>query len=243
MPRQALWEFPHSSGRASLWPCCQQFLRRGRAVEALVSSSAFRRLSLSTRRARDRGCVTPQILGNISSYGVERVAGFSSLQAEDQARVRLAVKRRRIDPADFTGSSSLSQPIPQPSQSTSTQAPAASTGKRRADTAPGPSQSHNVAMPSPTQAAARQAVVGGTAWEEGADAEEVVEEQIDELYCTVSSSVVGIQYYKGACLYCLMFHGPVTMVCMAGLVDAGEQVRLIREPQNKYDRWAIRALS
>jgi SWI/SNF-related matrix-associated actin-dependent regulator of chromatin subfamily A3 len=157
------------------------------------------------KMAHDRGCVTPQILGNISSYGVERVAGFSSLQAEDQARVRLAVKRRRIDPADFTGSSSSSQPIPQPSQSTSTQAPAASTGKRRADTAPGPSQSHNVAMPSPTQAAARQAAVGGTAWEEGADAEEVVEEQIDELYCTVSSSVVGIQYYKGACLYCLIF--------------------------------------
>ncbi|KAI0256048.1 SNF2 family N-terminal domain-containing protein [Lactifluus subvellereus] len=166
------------------------------------------------------GCVTPQILGNISSYGVERVAGFSGLRAEDQARVRLAVQRRRVDPADFTGSSSSSQPIPQPSQSTSTQAPASSPRKRKADTAPGPSQNHNVVMPSPTQAAARQAATGGAAWEEGADAEEIVEEQIDELYCTVSSNVVGIQYYKG-------------------LVDTGEQVRLIREPQNKYDRNAI----
>jgi SWI/SNF-related matrix-associated actin-dependent regulator of chromatin subfamily A3 len=33
------------------------------------------------------------------------------------------------------------------------------------------------------------------------------------------------------------------MVCMTGLVDAGEQVRLIREPQNKYDRWAMSSVS
>jgi SWI/SNF-related matrix-associated actin-dependent regulator of chromatin subfamily A3 len=58
-----------------------------------------------------------------------------------------------------------------------------------------------MAAPSPTQAAARRVAMGGAAWEEGADAEEVVEEQVDELYCTLSSSVVGIQYYKGACLY------------------------------------------
>ncbi|KAI0276598.1 SNF2 family N-terminal domain-containing protein [Russula aff. rugulosa BPL654] len=58
------------------------------------------------------------------------------------------------------------------------------------------------------------------AWEEGADASEVVDEQVDELYGTLSSNVVGVQYYKG-------------------LVDVGEQVRLIREPNNRYDRNAI----
>jgi hypothetical protein len=73
--------------------------------------------------------------------------------------------------------------------------------KRKADSVPGPSQTPQMTAPSPTQAAARLVAMGGAAWEEGADAEEVVEEQVDELYCTLSSSVVGIQYYKGACLY------------------------------------------
>jgi hypothetical protein len=174
-------------------------------VEALVSSDVFSPQTFSTRSAHNRGCVTPKILGNISSYGVERVAGFLGLRAEDQARVRLALERRRVDTTDLSGSPSSLQSIPQPSQSTSTQYPGPSTTKRKADTVPGPSRSDNIAAPSPTQAAARQAARGGAAWEEGADAEEVVEEQVDELYCTTSSSVVGIQYYKGACLYCLIF--------------------------------------
>jgi hypothetical protein len=59
----------------------------------------------------------------------------------------------------------------------------------------------SVAAPSPTQAAARRAIIGGAAWEEGADADEVVEVQVDELICTVSSEVVGVQYYKGRFLF------------------------------------------
>jgi SWI/SNF-related matrix-associated actin-dependent regulator of chromatin subfamily A3 len=178
--------------------------------------------------------VTPQILGKIASYGVERVAGFLSLSAEDRERVRLALKKRCVDTTDPPSSS---QPIPQPSQLTSTQTPAPSTRKRKADTVAGPSCDHKMAAPSPTQAASRQAAMGGAAWEEGADAEEAVEEQIDELYCTISSSVVGIQYYKG--VFCtISFREPDTNG-ITGLVDAGEQVRLIREPQNKYDRWVM----
>jgi SWI/SNF-related matrix-associated actin-dependent regulator of chromatin subfamily A3 len=188
--------------------------------------------------APNRGCVTPQILGKIASYGVERVAGFLSLRAEDRERVHLALKRRRVDTTDLAESPSSSQPIPQPSQITSTQTPVPSTTKRKADSVPGPSRDRNMATPSPTQAAARQAAMGGAAWEEGADAEEFVEEQVDELYCTISSSVVGIQYYKGASCT-ISFREPVTLVCITGLVDAGEQVRLIREPQNKYDRWVM----
>ncbi|KAI0298566.1 SNF2 family N-terminal domain-containing protein [Russula brevipes] len=160
------------------------------------------------------GCLTPQILGNISSYGVQRVAGFSGLSQEDQARVRLAIKKKRVDPTDLTGAASAS------SQVAAAQPPAQNPRKRKAEAVPGPSRVQNVAAPSPTQAAARQAAVGGTAWEEGADAEEVADEQVEELFCTASSNVVGIQYYKG-------------------LVDAGEQVRLIREPNNRYDRNAI----
>ncbi|KAI9463683.1 SNF2 family N-terminal domain-containing protein [Lactarius psammicola] len=167
--------------------------------------------------APHRGCVTPQLLGTLSKYGVDRIVGLSGLQAEDQARVRLALKQRRVDPANDPSSS---QPVPQPSQQTSTQMPTPNEKKRKAVTVSDVIQSQNVAAPSPTQAAVRRAAIGGAAWEEGADADEVVEQQVDELFCTLSSNVVGVQYYKG-------------------LVDVGEQVRLIREPHNKYDRNAI----
>ncbi|KAI0305630.1 SNF2 family N-terminal domain-containing protein [Multifurca ochricompacta] len=173
------------------------------------------------RRAYHRGCVTPQILGNLSSYGVERIAGFSGLGTEDQTRVGLALQRRRIGQADLTTFPSFSQPDLPSSQPTSTQRPAPSKKKKRkAETMSGPSRDQDVTAPSPMQAASHRAAIGGAAWEEGADAEEIVEEQVDELYCTLSSNVVGVQYYKG-------------------LVDAGEQVRLIREPHNRYDRNAI----
>lgn len=137
--------------------------------------------------------MTPQILGNLSSYGVERIAGFSSLSAEDKGRVRLAIRNQRVDPADVIES----HPVSQPSQVTATQLPPPSPRKRKADAIPGPSRVKDTAAPSPTQAAARQAAIGGTAWEEGADAEDVADQQVDELYCTLSSNVVGIQYYKG----------------------------------------------
>ena len=140
--------------------------------------------------------MTSQTLGKLSSYGVERIAGFSGLSAEDQERVRLALKNRRVEPVDFTGSASSSGPLPQPSKVTATQPPP-SPRKRKADAIAGPSQTQNVVMPSPAHAAFRQASIGGAAWEEGADAGEVVDQQIDELYCTLSSNVVGIQYYKG----------------------------------------------
>ena len=47
-----------------------------------------------------------------------------------------------------------------------------------------------------------------------------VDDAQDELYCMVKVPVVGLQYYTG-------------------LVGAGEEVRLVREPHNKYDRNAI----
>ena len=47
-----------------------------------------------------------------------------------------------------------------------------------------------------------------------------VDDAQDELYCMLKVPVVGLQYYTG-------------------LVGAGEEVRLVREPHNKYDRNAI----
>jgi SWI/SNF-related matrix-associated actin-dependent regulator of chromatin subfamily A3 len=154
--------------------------------------------------------VTPQILGNISKYGVERCAGFSNLREEDRRRVREALQKRHVDPTDVTGSASASSSnLPQPSKATVTQQSSApSTKKRKAEDipVPGPSQTQNVVAPSPTQAAYRQAAIGGMAWEEGADAREVVDQPVDELYGTLSSNVVGIQYYKGECVPLSVIH-------------------------------------
>ena len=47
-----------------------------------------------------------------------------------------------------------------------------------------------------------------------------VDDAQDELYCGVKVPVVGLQYYTG-------------------LVGDGEEVRLVREPHNSYDRNAI----
>ena len=50
------------------------------------------------------------------------------------------------------------------------------------------------------------------------DEEEAGEpEVIDELYCVLNSQVVGVRYYNG-------------------MVGPGEEIRLVREPHNQYDR-------
>ncbi|KAA1471714.1 hypothetical protein DENSPDRAFT_837772 [Dentipellis sp. KUC8613] len=209
------------------------------------------------------GCLTPTILAQLAAYGVHRISGFGNLRSEDQHKIRRALAARRIDPADIPESAkapaalaaapSSSQPPPssqvseppsssQPSmsQSASTSTPAASGSgpsqrKRKAEldaafadaerslSAPGGSQPKPLAgQPGASRASGERKTnnpVGAT-WEEGMENDAPPEESIDELYCTMSTNVVGVQYYKG-------------------LVDAGEQVRLVREPQNKYDRMAI----
>lgn len=67
--------------------------------------------------------------------------------------------------------------------------------------------------------------------------DEPEEESRDELYVMLKTSIVGIQYYKGE-LRCIV---PVALpyVLNAGLVGRGEEVSLVREPHNRYDRNAI----
>lgn len=61
------------------------------------------------------------------------------------------------------------------------------------------------------------------------------EEGVDELHYTSNTSVVGIQYYSGMCLVIFM---KCSTEALVGMVGAGEQVRLVREPNNRYDRSA-----
>lgn len=66
--------------------------------------------------------------------------------------------------------------------------------------AAGQGSSHSQAGPSQQQQqqpVKRVQGPGNTTWEEGAMDDAPEEEPVDELYCTMTSSVVGIQYYKG----------------------------------------------
>lgn len=82
----------------------------------------------------------------------------------------------------------------------------------------------------------RQALVGlpssSPALEEPEEAPE--EEVKDEIYCNLNTNVVGIQYYKG------MFGTSIKcdfLNALSGLVGPGEEVLLVREPHNPYDRY------
>ncbi|EMD31673.1 hypothetical protein CERSUDRAFT_88802 [Gelatoporia subvermispora B] len=152
---------------------------------------------------RHWGCVTPQILASLAAAGLERIQGFSSLRPEDQAKVRLAVGLRRIDPADVPESA---KPLVIPSSSSSP-APSQSQRKRKAEEAALSSSQRS-------QSRSSQDVIE-------IDDEDVPEDEaVDELYVMLKTSIVAVQYYKG-------------------LVGPGEEVRLVREPHNKYDRNAI----
>ncbi|KIP11654.1 hypothetical protein PHLGIDRAFT_114496, partial [Phlebiopsis gigantea 11061_1 CR5-6] len=49
---------------------------------------------------RHWGCVTADILGRLAKTKLERVPGFRELRPEDQARIRIAVGLKRVDPRD-----------------------------------------------------------------------------------------------------------------------------------------------
>ncbi|KAI5123845.1 hypothetical protein M0805_005664 [Coniferiporia weirii] len=196
-------------------PCQRSLIELGTLRYGQVSFGDFGEMV----KWRHWGCVTPAILRALAVVDLERVPGFNNLRSADQAKIRQAIARKRVDPADVPGAASnggTSQPVSAP-------APSAKQ-KRKADALAGPSSSQT-AVPSSSQSTV--ASRGGTRIQhdvtfidDGDEAEEPKEETRDELYCMMSTQVVGVQYYKG-------------------LVGPDEEVTLIREPHNKYDRNAI----
>ena len=104
-----------------------------------------------------------------------------SYRPEDQAKVRMAVGKRRIDPADVPASAKP------PGAAAPDSAHAGTAAKRKADDAPqaGPSQ----------PAAARP---GMRTIRVDDEVEVVQDEEVkDELYVMYKTNIVGVQYYKG----------------------------------------------
>ncbi|EEB94588.1 hypothetical protein MPER_06576, partial [Moniliophthora perniciosa FA553] len=164
------------------------------------------------------GCVTPDILLQLAGAGVHDVQGFSELKLPDQHKIRKAVATRAIDPGDVPRTARNVVVIP-PRQ---TQNRANPSQKRKAapdSTLPGSSGSQaRPSQPSTSDINISQPSLSQNGDDDSGNNEAEVG---DELYCTTTAKVVGIQYYTG-------------------LVGPEEEVILQREPRNKFDRNAIR---
>ncbi|KAG6819869.1 hypothetical protein H0H93_007803 [Arthromyces matolae] len=168
---------------------------------------------LRAREVRWRGCVTPQILKELSSIPLERISGFNTLKPQDQQKIRIAISLCRVDPTDVPNSAKSQRIYGEGRASASSELPSQKKRKIEHDQVAGPagmtSALQPLTIPTMTQIAEDEMV------------EDISEEEsVDELYTIMNTNVVGIQYYKG-------------------LVGPGEQVLLVREPKNPYDRNAI----
>ncbi|KAM6502461.1 SNF2 family N-terminal domain containing protein, partial [Amanita muscaria] len=161
------------------------------------------------------GCVSPTVLRELAISDLNEIPGFQDLSNPDQQKIRTAIARGFVDPVD----------IPNTARAKPTQRPvdpkALNPRKRKT--------SEDVPSPIVTQSKTSQpdkfqpgpSKSGNYQMVEEIEEENNPEEEVkDELYCTMSAKVVGIQYYTG-------------------LVGPGEEVLLLREPNNRYDRNAI----
>ncbi|CAK5281753.1 unnamed protein product [Mycena citricolor] len=155
---------------------------------------------------RHWACVTPQILSELARLVLSSAPGFNQLTVHDQSKIRTAISRRQIDPRDAAIRSNVG-----------TSTPSTSTAQRSVlSSAPKRSRAQ-------FEGASSASAIERVALEEEEESS-TPEADIDELYVTLRTNIVGIQYYRG-------------------LVGAGEQVLLLREPTNQYDSNAIRAVN
>ncbi|KAK2463186.1 hypothetical protein APHAL10511_004841 [Amanita phalloides] len=153
------------------------------------------------------GCVPPGTLREMAVADFEHIDGFRELRNSDKQKIRLAIARGRIDPSDVP-ETSKSNPIPSAASSTEKSL------KRKMDEDGASSLQSGVDSRKPFPEP------GSSQREEAEENSPAIEEPKDELYCTCTTKVVGIQYYRG-------------------MVGPGEEVLLVREPQNPHDRNAI----
>lgn len=136
-----------------------------------------------------------------------------------------------MDPADIPESAKL----PSTARLDTIAAPVLSQKKRKA--------THEAVAGSSSQAAASRMSQPGTSQTaalreieaEDYEANLYEEEQRDELYCVLNSKIVGVNYYKGPVSAPSFFFYPIKFL-HAGLVGPGEEIRLVREPHNPFDR-------
>ncbi|KAG6918560.1 hypothetical protein DXG01_013650 [Tephrocybe rancida] len=167
---------------------------------------------------RHWGCVTPAILGELSALNTDNIVGFNALLPQDQQTIKMAISLRRINPLDIPASAKTRLAAPAPVGLS--ERPSQRKRKAEQDRLAVSQAVTTSAMPSkPLIAPSATQIAEDEVMEESPE-----EDVVDELFCNMNTNVVGIQYYKG-------------------LVGPGEQVALVREPGNRYDRNAIQVMN
>lgn len=147
------------------------------------------------------------------------------LSPADQSKIRLAMSLRRVDPADMPPSARANAIA---SVNASSTAALKTTNLKRGAAQAGLSHTLRPATGSSPSIQLSSTQANGE--------EEVMEEETtDDLYCTMNTNVVGIQYYRGQYQYSIQDVSP-HRILRVGLVGPGEEVLLVREPQNTHDR-------
>lgn len=115
------------------------------------------------------------------------------LRLEDQAKVRRAIASRRVDPSDIPASAKALT-----TEAGVVSAPALSQKKRKAAQAVSQAGGSSTTHASAAQPLRQLTQSTGCHEEEEAEESNTYEEESrDELYCMLSSKIVGVQYYKG----------------------------------------------
>ena len=107
------------------------------------------------------------------------------LRSEDRQKIRLAILRRHVDPGDVPESARIRE-----SSSVRSAANAIAHPSKRTATQAGLDHPNALAIP--------QTMSTSSAFQSPEEVEEATEDEVrDELYCIMTTTVVGIQYYKG----------------------------------------------
>jgi SWI/SNF-related matrix-associated actin-dependent regulator of chromatin subfamily A3 len=120
-------------------------------------------------------CVTRQVLGEIAGYGIHRLPKWDTLKPEDQRRITIAIASGNSDPT----------PTPKGTANLSTGTPAAATvyNKRK------------IAFDAATPSSSSSPKFNQASNQPGSQ-EPPEEEVTEELYTTMNTKIVGIQYYQ-----------------------------------------------
>ena len=172
------------------------------SVNSAVSS--FMGKKLMSWCQRHRGCVTPDILRTLAVTNLSSVAGFNTIRCalflvygtvtylylrryEDQQKVGRAIAAQHVDPADIPTTAKV---VPPPAMvpGVSFNALAALKRKYQPDVAETSRSLSQISMPKSAR---------GSPGDDDDDVMLAEPEPVDELYCVMKTSIVGVQYYEG----------------------------------------------
>jgi SWI/SNF-related matrix-associated actin-dependent regulator of chromatin subfamily A3 len=122
---------------------------------------------------------------------------INSVRPQDQVKVRRAIANQRVDPADIPLSARAAAPTIAHVTPSTSQAPALRQKKRKAAFDQAAHTNSQSGSAGPAVPATTRSIIHDI---DDDDEVTIIEpDPVDELYCTLRTSIVGVQYYKGEC--------------------------------------------